>query len=383
MTERGRGSLHRDAATPGDRPEHARLGRRRAGGPHRRDDRSRPVAPPRHGAPASAGAAPTHVETLDGHGRHRWWPMAPLARVEVELERPALRWSGTGYLDANAGDEPLEAAFVDWDWCRGPLGREAAVLYDVRRRDGSEHAAGPALPARRQRRASGAAAADGPARTRCWRVRRRTQSEAGQPASVRQTLEDTPFYARSVVDTRLLGRTVTTMHESLDLDRFSAGWVRMLLPFRMPRRALSARRAAGSAAARRRSRPPPRTPAAARRDPGRCRSRLRPQLASHGLRPRPAPAGARRARAARSCGQRGDRSSSLETVGASSAGAAITASSRNCAAGRGASTCARPEAAAPTKARTSNRSLRRPGTTVRASETESSPWRASSAPISA
>jgi carotenoid 1,2-hydratase len=49
------------------------------------------------------------------------------------------------------------------------------------------------------------------------------------------TLEDTPFYARSVVRTRLLGEPVTAMHESLSLDRFSALWVQAMLPFRIPR----------------------------------------------------------------------------------------------------------------------------------------------------
>ncbi len=176
-----------------------------------------------------------HVELLDGPARHRWWPVAPLARVEVEMERPALRWSGAGYHDANAGEEPLETGFAEWDWSRGALGDEAAVLYDLRRRDGSERAL--ALRFRTDGRVEHLEPLPRAAlpRTR-WRIRRRTQSEAGHAARVRQTLEDTPFYARSVVETQLLGRTVTTMHESLDLDRFSANWVRLLLPFRMPRR---------------------------------------------------------------------------------------------------------------------------------------------------
>ena len=51
-----------------------------------------------------------------------------------------------------------------------------------------------------------------------------------------RTLEDTPFYARSLLDTCLLGEPVHGVHESLDLERFRSGWVQMLLPFRMPRR---------------------------------------------------------------------------------------------------------------------------------------------------
>ena len=49
------------------------------------------------------------------------------------------------------------------------------------------------------------------------------------------TLEDTPFYARSMISTHWNGDAVTAMHESLDMDRFNQAWVRRLLPFRMGR----------------------------------------------------------------------------------------------------------------------------------------------------
>ena len=32
-----------------------------------------------------------------------------------------------------------------------------------------------------------------------------------------------------------MGEPMTSVHESLNLDRFDATWVRLLLPFRMPR----------------------------------------------------------------------------------------------------------------------------------------------------
>ena len=41
-------------------------------------------------------------------GGHVWNPIAPVARVEVELTQPGVRWSGPGYLDSNRGDAPLE-----------------------------------------------------------------------------------------------------------------------------------------------------------------------------------------------------------------------------------------------------------------------------------
>ena len=50
-----------------------------------------------------------------------------------------------------------------------------------------------------------------------------------------RTLEDAPFYARSLVAAKLLGESVILMHESLSLDRFRMPVVQAMLPFRMPR----------------------------------------------------------------------------------------------------------------------------------------------------
>jgi carotenoid 1,2-hydratase len=180
-------------------------------------------------------AITTHTFALDAAGRHRWSPIAPCARVEVELERPALAWTGSGYLDSNAGDEPLEAAFRRWDWSRTSLeGGDTVVLYDVERRDGS------ALPlALRFDPLGGVRTFDPPPAVRLprtlWRVARGTRADDGRSAAVAQTLEDAPFYSRSILSARLLGEAVTAVHESLSLERFSAAWVRTLLPFRMPR----------------------------------------------------------------------------------------------------------------------------------------------------
>ena len=51
-----------------------------------------------------------------------------------------------------------------------------------------------------------------------------------------ETLEDTPFYARSVVETTLDSAPVTMMHETLHCDRLVHPIVQNMLPFRMPRR---------------------------------------------------------------------------------------------------------------------------------------------------
>jgi carotenoid 1,2-hydratase len=71
--------------------------------------------------------------------------------------------------------------------------------------------------------------------TTLWRVARETRADAGHMPILRETLEDAPFYARSVLETRLCAEGATAVHESLSLDRFRAPWVQAMLPFRMPR----------------------------------------------------------------------------------------------------------------------------------------------------
>jgi carotenoid 1,2-hydratase len=66
-----------------------------------------------------------------------------------------------------------------------------------------------------------------------WGVARPSRSDGA--GRVVKTLEDTPFYTRSMIETELLGETRISMHESLDLRRFASTWVKCLLPFRMPR----------------------------------------------------------------------------------------------------------------------------------------------------
>jgi carotenoid 1,2-hydratase len=172
---------------------------------------------------------------LDGAGRHRWRPIAPSAEVEVELRQPGCRWRGPAYLDSNDGDEALERAFPGWSWSRARLGRDTAVLYDVARRDGSSLA----IATRFRADGSSEDFAPPPAVTlpsSRWRIPRRTRADGGHSAAVRETVLDAPFYARSVLSSRLLGEPVAAMHESLSLDRFAQPWVQLMLPFRMPRR---------------------------------------------------------------------------------------------------------------------------------------------------
>ena len=173
---------------------------------------------------------------LDAAGHHHWCPMAPCARVEVALDQPGLRWSGAGYLDANRGERPLAQDFSGWHWSRAALTRQrSAVLYDVARCDGSQQSLALVFDAQgRVQNVPPPPGVDLP--TTRWRLPRSTRSEAPAQTQLLQTLEDGPFYARSVIQTQLLGETATALHESLSLRRWRRPVVQAMLPFRMPRR---------------------------------------------------------------------------------------------------------------------------------------------------
>jgi carotenoid 1,2-hydratase len=69
-----------------------------------------------------------------------------------------------------------------------------------------------------------------------WRIPRGMCNEINEAPQIISTLEDTPFYARSLLRTTLMGEPVTAMHESLDIPRLVSLPVRLMLPWRMPRR---------------------------------------------------------------------------------------------------------------------------------------------------
>ncbi len=176
----------------------------------------------------------THQVALDGAGRHRWSPIAPGARVEVEMRDPKLSWQGHAYFDTNAGDEPLEDRFTRWDWCRARLQDGVAVIYHGDRIDGTQF-----CTALRYDAAGNATAFDPPPPAELgrnlWGMRMGTLADPGAAPRIVQKLEDAPFYARSVIATRLCGEDVTAVHESLSLPRFTAPWVQAMLPFKAPR----------------------------------------------------------------------------------------------------------------------------------------------------
>jgi carotenoid 1,2-hydratase len=174
---------------------------------------------------------------LDDLGRHRWGPIAPCARVEASFDKPGVSWQGTAYLDSNEGDEPIDIPFADWDWARARFADgSTGVIYDVRQKHGADR-----LLALQFKPTGEATAFEAPARqglpSSLWRVRRTMRSDAGSAPRIVHTLEDAPFYVRSVVESGMRGERVTAFHETLNVPRLASPLVKVMLPFRMPRRA--------------------------------------------------------------------------------------------------------------------------------------------------
>ncbi len=171
---------------------------------------------------------------LDAQGKHRWTPISPRARVEVRLEEPGLGWTGTGYVDSNAGDAPLEEGFSHWNWSRAHGANETSVFYEGARRDGTRFD----LTLRFDKTGRAVEVQPPPVAilpsTR-WRVPRITHGDAGCTAAITRSWEDAPFYSRTALVTKLYGETVSTVHESLSLDRLRSPFVRFMIPFRNPR----------------------------------------------------------------------------------------------------------------------------------------------------
>ena len=130
----------------------------------------------------------------------------------------------------------MDRGFREWDWSRAVLADgSTAVIYDVRPREGGER-----VIAQRFAPDGSSTGFEPPPRQRLprskWGLPRSMRSDPGIPAHVQQTLEDTPFYVRSVLRSGLLGEQVTSVHETLDLPRLVSLPVRLMLPWRMPRR---------------------------------------------------------------------------------------------------------------------------------------------------
>jgi carotenoid 1,2-hydratase len=233
MTERRRSSLVREQSTLAIGP--SRLAWDADGLTATFDEITAPLPARLRGTVRlSPGALSPTPFALDPDGRHVWRPIAPRARVDVSLTHPACTWRGNAYFDTNAGTEPLEKAFLGWNWSRAHLPDETLLFYDVDRRDGGFQALALRVGAD-----GGMTAMEPPPRCRlpptAWRMPRIARGDEGQRPTVRKTLEDTPFYTRSVLDVRHDGISAEVIHESLSLNRLRSPVVRAMLPFRMPR----------------------------------------------------------------------------------------------------------------------------------------------------
>jgi carotenoid 1,2-hydratase len=176
------------------------------------------------------------VFALDAKGEHHWRPIAPVSRVEVAFGN-GLAWSGNGYFDWNSGVVPLEDSFRRWDWSRASDRSGTTIFYDVSLADGGDDSLALRIAPDGSIRDIEPPALCALPRSPIWRVERGTRSDGGAGGGIRKTLEDAPFYARSLVTADVGGARVTAMHESLSLDRFVLPVVQCMLPFRMPRRA--------------------------------------------------------------------------------------------------------------------------------------------------
>lgn len=174
-----------------------------------------------------------HEVKLDAEDLHVWRPVAPFSRIEASFEKPSLRWSGIGYHDSNWGAVPLEDSFESWVWSRAAMKDGAAIVYDTVLRDGRTSAFALRIGAD-----GGVVDMPVPPRrdmaTTFWRMKRHMRSD--QAFEAVSLLEDSPFYARSLLKLQTEEGPVDAFHESLSLARFRNPVVQLMLPFRMPRR---------------------------------------------------------------------------------------------------------------------------------------------------
>ncbi|MFN4024804.1 MAG: carotenoid 1,2-hydratase [Hyphomonas sp.] len=184
-------------------------------------------------APRSLNATSFHI---DRAGAHYWQPISPVADVEVDFDQPGVRWRGRGYFDMNFGDSPLEQAFRYWDWSRIHL-RDGvtAITYNTDERNGDQNRLALRFGRDGECEALPAHAPLDLAPTRIFRIRRRTSPLGDDLVRLGSTLEDTPFYSRSIIQTALGGERGFGVHESFDGNRLQSALVKLMLPFRMPR----------------------------------------------------------------------------------------------------------------------------------------------------
>lgn len=173
-----------------------------------------------------------HAFALDEAQKHRWTPLAPDARAEVRLSHPGLCFQGHAYVDANAGSEALEQAFCRWSWSRASHEGGASVTYDIERLDGSRKLIAKRFGPQGEMEDLPPLAPANLGLTR-WGLSRDIMVDRQSRPRLLRTLEDTPFYSRSMARASFGGKSGPLVHETLCLKRFTKPWVQHLLPYRM------------------------------------------------------------------------------------------------------------------------------------------------------
>jgi len=175
---------------------------------------------------------------LDKGGKHHWRPVAPSAAICVESDHfREGGWRGEGYFDTNQGSEPLEEGFNRWDWARGMDSKgNGIILYDAVEKHGETKRLGLRFK-QYGRLEEFPLAPSQPLKRGFWGVKRHVPCAEDGVAMTHMALEDSPFYARSLVATMVDGEEITMMHETFDGKRLSNPVVRLMLSARMPRRA--------------------------------------------------------------------------------------------------------------------------------------------------
>lgn len=179
---------------------------------------------------------------LDKEGHHHWWPVSPASAVEVQFEKPACSWHGHAYLDTNWGDRPLEEDIDYWCWSRFQNKQQTLIHYDVFYKGNDAYR----LPACEPDKGlairvnnDGTSTTDTPPSLKKlkktnWQMTRHARSESN--LKLVSTLEDSPFYSRSLIETTIDNESLMGICESVSLQKFRKPIVQMMLPFRMPRR---------------------------------------------------------------------------------------------------------------------------------------------------
>ena len=171
--------------------------------------------------------------TLESQGSHIWRPIAPIARVSAAFSQPESSGAGMAILTQTSATNRLKPVS---DAGLGLVRERAAARRSFM--TPSEGARGrwlwalsltvPAV-SRRSHRLQWS-----PCLAHVGASKGRHARKTAAPALSTDSRIRRSIHAR-MVEHALLGERVSSMHESLDLDRFANPLVRAMLPFRMPR----------------------------------------------------------------------------------------------------------------------------------------------------